>query len=244
MKNRIFICLIPVLLLPGMVRAQENAVEEYRNALKLNSMALIFSNGSFQYERSLNRHWSLLAGGGFRWGGGVPKALGLGNLILTSETKRIKGYSFTPEARYYFNLCDCGTIPSGFYMSLYARFTRYYGDLAIHYWTGREYIDLLSASSFRELGVGFQLGYQLIIRKRFLVDFMFAGPRISTNRVRFDIESDYLAELVPAIEEAINERLAWLGYDPIRIDQPDDTSVEARFGFASFRYGIGIGLLF
>lgn len=244
MNKKICSWFILILLLPGMAGAQEEAVPDYKNAFKLNSMALLLNNGSFMYERSLNRHWSLQAGAGYRYGGGVPKALGLGDLILTSETRGIRGYSFTPEIRYYFHPCDCGASRAGLYLGFYSRYTRLFGDLAFHYWTGSEYIDLLSASSYRELGMGLQLGYQLVIKGRFLVDFMFAGPRLSTNKVKFAIYSDYLDELVPAIEEEINKRLDWLGQDPVSIEAQDGASVEGRFGFKSFRYGIGIGFLF
>ena len=244
MKKLICISLLPVLFLPGILQAQEDSATDYRNAVKLNTMALLVHNGSFIYERNLSGHWSVLAGAGYRWGGGIPKVLGLGDLILSSETKGIKGYSFTPEVRYYFRNCDCHASMAGLYLGLYTRYTRLFGDLSFHYWTGSEYIDLLSASSYRELGMGFQLGYQLTIKKRFLVDFMFAGPRISTNKVRCIIDSHHMDELVSAIEDEINKRLDWLGQDPISISPQDGNAVEARFGFKNFRYGISIGYLF
>ena len=244
MKKVISISLLLVLIGPGILRAQADTVQDLKNALKLNTMALILNNGSFIYERNLRGPWSIQAGAGYRYGGGVPKVLGLGDLILTSETKGIKGYSFTPEVRYYFRNCECLASMAGLYLGLYTRYTKFFGDLSFHYWTGSEYIDLLSASSYRELGMGFQLGYQLAIKKRFLVDFMFAGPRLSTSKIRCTIDSDYLDELVPAIEEEINKRLEWLGQDPVSVDLLESNTVEARFGFKSFRYGISIGYLF
>jgi hypothetical protein len=244
MKKVITISLLSVLFLPGILRAQGDTVPDLKNAVKLNTMALIFNNGSLIYERNLRGRWSVQAGAGYRYGGGIPKALGLGDLILTSKTKGIKGYSFTPEVRYYFRNCECRATLAGLYLGLYTRYTRLFGDLSFHYWTGSEYIDLLSASSYRELGMGIQLGYQLIIKKRFLVDFMFAGPRLSTNKIRCTINSDYMDELAPAIEEEINKRLEWLGQDPISVDIPDGSTAEARFRFTNFRYGISFGYLF
>jgi hypothetical protein len=49
-------------------------------------------------------------------------------------------------------------------------------------------------------------------------------------------------ELVPIIEDAINEKLEWLGMDPITINPSPD--MEATFGFKYFRYGISFGILF
>ncbi|MCK4881121.1 MAG: hypothetical protein KAS82_10685 [Bacteroidales bacterium] len=90
--------------------------------------------------------------------------------------------------------------------------------------------------------MGLQIGYQLIFKERFLVDFMFAGPRLSTNRIRFTLDSDDVEALVPIIEEEINKRLDWLGMDPISINPSPE--IETNFGFKNFRYAIGIGILF
>jgi len=241
MKKRVIPGLVLILCFTAQTSAQENEIRDYKNAVKVNSVALIFNNVSLLYERKLNSHWTLQGGTSFRWGGGVPKVLGLGNLIVSSRTHGVRGFSFTPEVRYYFNFCECGGSPSGLYAGFYSRYTRYYGDLAFHYWTGTEYIDVVSSSYLREFGAGIQIGYQFIFKERFLVDFMFAGPRLSSERVKFSIESDYLDELVPAIEEEINRRLDWLGMDPINLDP--STEMKANFGFRNFRYCIGIGIL-
>lgn len=242
MKRRVSICMVLVLLSPLMATAQVKTVPAYKNGVKLNTAALILNNASLLYERSLNNHWTVQAGAGYRWGGSIPKAFGLGSLIVTSNSKGLRGYSFTPEVRYYFNFCECGGSPSGLYAGLYTRLTKLYGELSFHYWNGTDFIDALGASNFRELGVGLQIGYQLIFKERFLVDFMFAGPRLSTNRIRFTLDSDDVEALVPIIEEEINKRLDWLGMDPISINPSPE--IETNFGFKNFRYAIGIGILF
>ena len=225
-----------------MARAQDSIVTDYKNIMKINTAALLFSNVSLLYERKLNEHWTVLAGTGYRWGGSVPKVLGLGDVIVSSETNGITGFSFTPEVRYYFNFCECGGSPSGLYAGLYGRFTKYYGSLTFNVWNGSEYYDALVTSNLRELGGGLQLGYQFIFKQRFTVDFMFAGPRLSTYKLKADLDSDDLEALVSAIEEGINERRAAIGMDPISIDP--STELEANFGFKNFRYAIGIGFLF
>ena len=225
-----------------MARAQDSIVPDYKNIVKVNTAALLFSNVSLLYERKLNEHWTVLAGTGYRWGGSVPKVLGLGDVIVSSETNGITGFSITPELRYYFNFCECGGSPSGLYAGLYGRFTKYYGSLTFNVWNGSEYYDALVTSNLRELGGGLQLGYQFIFKQRFTVDFMFAGPRLSTYKLKADLESDDLEALVSAIEEGINERRAAIGMDPISIDP--SAELETNFGFKNFRYAIGIGFLF
>ena len=242
MKRIAFLCFTVMLLLPLIVSAQEKSSLPYYNAVKLNSAGLFFHNISTIYERNLNDHWSVLMGAGYRWGGGIPKVLGLGDLIITSKTKGLRGFSMTPEVRYYFDFCDCGEVPMGLYAGLYGRMTKFYGDLKFHYWIEEEYVDVVGATNFRELGVGIQLGYQMVFKGRYTLDIMFAGPRISTNRLRLSVNSDYAEELIPILEEEINKRLEWLGIDPITISP--SAEVETRFGFKNFRYAIGIGILF
>ena len=75
-----------------------------------------------------------------------------------------------------------------------------------------------------------------------MVDLMFAGPRMSTNKIKFSVDSDYVEEVIPIIEEEINEKLEWLGLDPISIEPSSD--MEAKFGFQYFRYAIGFGYRF
>ena len=242
MKSRVSACIILLLLFPALAGAQDSIVTEYKNIVKVNSAALLVSNISLLYERKLNEHWTVLAGTGYRWGGSVPRVFGLGDLIVSSETNGIMGFSLTPEVRYYFNFCECGGSPSGLYAGLYGRFTKYYGSLTFNVWNGSEYNDALVTSSLREFGGGLQLGYQFIFKKRFTVDFMFAGPRLSTYKLKADLESDDLEELVSVIEEEINEKLEWLGMEDISIDP--STELETNFGFRNFRYAIGIGFLF
>ena len=103
-------------------------------------------------------------------------------------------------------------------------------------------MDVASAGNFREYGLGLQMGYQFTIKDRFLVDLMFAGPRMSTNKIRFSVDSDYAEEVIPIIEEEINEKLEWLGMDPISIDP--SAEIEGKFSFRYFRYAVGFGYRF
>lgn len=250
MKRSISACLILLMLFPLMIRAQDSIVQakpdsilpEYKNMIKINSAALLLSNISMLYERRLGEHLTVLAGAGYRWGGTIPKAFGLGDVIVSTETKGITGYSLTPELRYYFNFCQCGESPSGLYAGLYGRFTKYFGSLVFDVWNGEEYYEALVSSNLREFGGGLQLGYQFIFRKRWSVDFMFAGPRLSNYKLKADLESEDLEALAGAIEQEINKRREALGMNPISIDPSSE--LEASFGFRSFRYAIGIGFMF
>jgi len=56
------------------------------------------------------------------------------------------------------------------------------------------------------------------------------------------IDSDYASEIIPIIEEEINNRLEWWGMDPINLEASGEAEVNFRFN--NFRYAISIGFLF
>lgn len=239
-KSIFLLSLAVMLCVP--VHSQAATDTTHKNTIKINTVAIAMNNVSLLYERQLNTHWSLSAGAGYRWGGDIPKVFGLGNVIVSSSTRGLQGYSFTPEVRYYFNYCECGGGQTGFYAGLYGRYTKFYGDLTFNFWNGSEFLDVGGIGNLRELGVGIQLGYQFVFAKRFSVDIMFAGPRKSFNKLTLSLDSRYLEELATVIEEEINKRLEWLGKDPITIDPQPET--EVNFSFTNFRYGIAIGYRF
>ena len=101
-----FLPLFLALFLIIPTHAQNQSDSTYKNTIKLNSAAVMLNNISLLYERDLKKNWSVLLGAGYRWGGDIPKAFGLGSVVVTSSSKGLRGYSITPEVRYYFNFCD------------------------------------------------------------------------------------------------------------------------------------------
>lgn len=241
MYVRLLVILTILLIFQGTAHSQEEADSIYRNSLKVNIAASAFKKLTMSYERSINEHWSAQLAGGYKFGGKIPKFLGLGNFVLTSKTSGLRGFSFTPDVRYRFNNCECGNW-TGLYAGAYLSASRLFGEMNFNYWTGSEYIDVGGAASLQEFGVGLELGYQFVLSERWIVDLMFMGPRTSYQHLKLGLDSDYAAEIIPIIEEEINKRLEWWGYDPISIDPNTDTEVGFRFN--NFRYSVSIGFLF
>lgn len=225
----------------GFSALHAQADSTYKNAMKVNLAATVFKKVSLTYERQINERWSAQLAGGYKFGGKIPKFVGLGNFVVISETQGLRGFSITPDVRYHFKNCDCGD-PTGLYAGLYANATKLYGELMFNYWDGTQYIDVGGAGSLREFGVGLELGYQFVIKKRWIVDLMFMGPRTSFQRLKLELSSDFAEHILPLIEEEINKRLEWWGMDPISIDTDTDAVVDFRFN--NFRYTVGIGFLF
>jgi hypothetical protein len=214
----------------------------FHNAVKINFAALLFNNISLQYERQINDHWSIQMGAGFKWGGDIPKVVGLGDFLISSNTTGLRGYAFAPEARYYFNMCDGAHPMTGLYGGIYSKMTRLYDDLGFHFWSGEELIDVTGYGNMHELGIGLQLGYQFTIKRHLLIDLMFMGPRTSQIWLNLELDSDYAGEIIPLIEQEINKKLEYFGMDPISI--PSSASTQVKFGFNNFRYVVSVGYLF
>lgn len=213
----------------------------YNNTVKVNLAAGYFRNIALFYERWFNDRWSFQMGAGYKVTGKLPKLAGLGDFVVSSNTRGIRGYNLAPEVRYHFNMCDCGRF-AGLYGGAYGKFSKYYGDLTFKYWDGSQYIDVGGAGDLWEFGIGLQLGYQFTLWKRLVVDLFFMGPRTSYQKMHMKVDSDFASEVVPKIEEELNKRLEALGLDPVEIPVSPEFTIDFRFN--NFRYGIGVGYIF
>jgi hypothetical protein len=108
--------------------------------------------------------------------------------------------------------------------------------------TGTRYIDVGGAGDLMEYGIGLELGYQFVFRERWIVDLMFMGPRSSFQQLRLVLDSQFAEDVIPQIEEELNDKLAWFGMGPVSI--PTDAEAKVNFGFTNFRYSLSIGFLF
>lgn len=221
--------------------AQQNKDSIYYNSVKWNVAGLGFNNISMFYERTLNDHWSVQLGAAYKFGGDIPEFLGLGQIAVEVESGGLTGYSLSPEGRYYFWNKRCDE-RSGLYLGAYGRIADFTGNLTFYYWDGTDYVDIGGAGDIQEYGLGLQLGYQVTLGKHWLVDLMFMGPRTSFHRLKLELDSDFLEEVIPIIEDELNEKLAWWGMDPVTLTE--ESTVKIDFRFSNFRYGIGVGYRF
>ncbi len=207
----------------------------------MNVAAGYFRNVSLFYERYFREKWSFQMGAGYKVNGKLPKVVGLSDFVITSNTHGIRGLSLAPEVRYHFRQCDCDRM-TGLYAGAYGKFTWLYGDLTFNHWNGTNYVDVGGAGDLKEFGMGLQLGYEFIFKKRFLVDLYFMGPRFSFEYLSMNVDSDFAQEVIPKIEEELNKRLEALGLDPVEIPVSPEFTVD--FHMNNFRYGIGVGYIF
>ncbi len=217
----------------------------YPNIVKVNSLALAFNNISLIYERGIIPRVSAGIGVGYKYKGAAPSFLNLDNSLIRLQIDDIKGFSITPEAKYYLRACDPGKL-EGFYAGLYFRYTHYNTGADFRYLPQNNSQENYNASlAMNEFGVGIQLGYQIIIKERFSIDFLFIGPRYSSCKLGYEFDPAPSQEFLDDLSDALNEVVDRLGFDyNVDIRSEGLGKASSSFSFANMRFGISLGYTF
>ncbi len=215
------------------------------NIVKINSLALPFSNFSLAYERGLKPRLSVGLGLGYKTAGKEPTLFTVNSSVMSVNMDKIRGVSITPHARYYLRTCDRLTL-EGFYAGVYLRYTRYWTSAQFDYFPE----DLPSESykaelALRELGVGIEMGYQLLIKERFSIDFLFFGPRFTAYQFNYEFTNPPGQAFLNDLSDYFNEVIDRFGYDyEVEIKSEGESSGSTSFGFANMRFGLSLGFAF
>ena len=217
----------------------------YPNIVKINSLAIIFNNVSLFYERAIIPRISVGMGVGYKYAGAEPKLLAASGSDITVAIDKITGIAITPEARYYIKSCEPGKL-EGFYAGIYLRYTGYKSGANFDYFREDKPNESYHSNlSLREYGVGIQLGYQLIIKERFTIDFMFLGPRFSSYHLGYNFDKQPSQEFLNELSEYLNEVVDRFGLDyNVDIKQEGDAKASTSFSFANTRFGLSLGFAF
>lgn len=210
--------------------------------VKMNLPSLAFRNFSFLGEFGLNEKMSLNLGASFM----LPYKNVKVDAGFAGFRSANSGFSLTPELRFYFaGVEDEG---QGFYVGPYLRYSRYAAGF-----TGKYYDSTLMAdadvevsTSLQEMGLGAQLGYQLLLNDRIVFDFFLIGPRIS----KYSFEASLAADLGETeIFDALGiPNLDENGFFGIGSYDLDVSGSDARFNMPvylpAFRIGMAVGIKF
>ena len=217
----------------------------YPSIIKINSLALAFSNISLLYERGIIPRVSAGIGVGYKYAGTDPKMLQVNNSGIRVNMNKIKGFSVTPEARYYIRSCDPSKL-EGFYAGVYLRYTGYKTTADFEYLPENNPAEYYHSDiNMNEYGVGIQLGYQMIIKERFSIDFLFFGPRFSSYYLTYGFNQPPSEEFLNDLSEYLNEVVDRLGADyNVDIKQEGEANASSTFSFANMRFGLSLGFAF
>lgn len=217
----------------------------HSNIIKINTLALAFSNVSLAYERALAPRLTLVLAAGYKYGGKEPKVFNVNGSTIDATFDQITGYSFAPELRYYMKTCQSRHI-EGFYLGLYGKYTYYNSGAQFDYYPEEQQAQFYDADvDLTEMGVGLQLGYSLMLGSRFNIDFLFFGPRFSRLNINYQFDQDVSQEFLDDLSDYINEVVDRFGIDyNVQLEQSGNSKTNTKFSFANMRFGISFGFAF
>ena len=191
MKKVVTICLLAISCsaiaqTDSIVKSQpsKNPVLYRKNEFKINASALLLSNISLWYERSLSSKISASVGfstmGKTKLSGTPLGEKVLDGLVDEDDTDlddikaaEVGGNAYTAEVRFYTGKRKPG--PRGFYVSLYGRKTKLDVSYPYTYETGATTYRVPVSGTFNGYSGGLSLGVKWIIAKRVSIDLCFLG---------------------------------------------------------------------
>ncbi|MEQ8325055.1 MAG: DUF3575 domain-containing protein [Vicingaceae bacterium] len=253
MKKLTLLCLV-LLAQTYFISAQEIAgvsepdpsiIIQRPNVVKINSLAIAFSNASFIYERAIRPRLSVALGIGYKFTGSEPNIFTVNNSVISANLGKIKGISITPELRYYLRTCDASTL-EGFYGGLYFRYNRNWTDAQFDYFPENSPAETSTSEiALREFGVGIELGYQILIKERLSIDFLFFGPRFSSYTLNYAFDQTSSDQFIGDLSDYLNEVADRFGFDyDIDIKKEGQKDLRTSFGFMNMRFGLSLGYAF
>ena len=225
------------------------------NLVKMNLTALPLRNFSFQYERILNKRFTV--GGGLRFmpKGGLPLPGSLESLIDDEDTyKQLQGaklgnIALTAEARYYVG--KHGAL-RGFYIAPYARFASYQASIReFEYTVENEESQQSETKSvpidgkLSAITGGLLFGAQWKLSKKLYLDWWILGPSIGS--ANGDLSA--VVSLNEEDQEALREELEELGEDIPMVETSttvdgNGARTNVKGPWAGLRAGLSLGIRF
>jgi hypothetical protein len=217
--------------------------KDYKNSIKVNLTSwLLYANGlQMSYERVLSPKRSISVFGGII---SFPMPTLISNSNITFDQDKTKsGFSIGAEYRFYLAKENKYAAPRGVYLAPFISYYHFNNQRSGHDSTNTDNLTLNSTINF--FNVGGELGYQFVIKKRFVVDCIIFGPALSSYS--FNIKLDGVTtgdqqEKIDAIIAALKDKFPLLK-DATKGAGISKSGVSTSWS-AGFRYVIQIGYHF
>jgi hypothetical protein len=215
----------------------------FKNSLKINVTSwILYSNGiQLNYERLLSKKRSItLFGGIIQFP--MPSAIANSNIVLNND-KTKSGFSLGSEYRFYLSKENKYDAPHGVYLAPFVSFYHFNNVRSGRDTLNGDYLKLSASVNF--LNLGGELGYQFVIKKRFVIDCVMFGPALSSYYFNLKLEgntsgnqSEKLQEIIAALKQKF----------PLLNDLTKNSGISSsgvsNFWSLGFRYAIHIGYRF
>jgi hypothetical protein len=218
-------------------------VKDFKNIIKLNLTSwILYSSGlQLNYERLLSKNQSITIFGGYVT---FPMPTVISNSSLNfDKDKQKSGYVIGSEYRFYLYKENKYKKPHGVYLAPFVSYYHFNNQRSGHDSTNLQSITLSTSMNF--LNIGGELGYQFVIKNRFVIDCVLFGPALSSYYFSLKLDGsssgDY-NEHIQAIMDALKNKYPAL--KDLTSGQTISSSGISNFWSVGFRYAIHIGYRF
>ena len=249
------ICMVSALVIVMQVFSFGQSTEDslsrskYPNIVKysISNYLLYPKSFHFGYERVLTRNKSIYVFGGSNEFP-INLHLNLSNTNVHADRNK-SGYSIGAEFRFYLSQENKYKAPHGIYLAPYLSYYKFSSDNTLTHTdsSGAQSSANLS-SSISLFNVGFELGYQFVVFKRFVIDCEMFGPSFTTYAFQASLSGHLNGvddnEALQAVLDALKAKF------PLLNDLSSSKTVyrsgvaSTKFPAVGFRYTVSIGFMF
>jgi hypothetical protein len=220
--------------------------KEFRNIAKVNLTSWIVFNNAYQvgYERQLKNNQSLNIFGGYNEFPINIKFLYDGGKI--DHVKNKGGFSAGAEYRFYLTRENKYPAPHGVFLAPFISYYQFGGDRTFSHTNSTGEQSTIISTDLNFINMGGALGYQFVIKKRWVIDAVVFGPSLTRYHFNAKMEGELSGvdgnEVVQKVIEAMKEKLPLL--NEFLTNKEVSNSGTERFWAPGFRYSISAGFRF
>lgn len=246
------ICVTVILMFIGHFysfgQSMDTISTKYPNIIKysISSYALYPNSFHLGYERVLTRNKSIYIFGGLNQFP-VKLNLNLANTNFTGSNNKT-GYSLGAEFRFYLSKENKYNAPHGIYLAPYISYYQFSADNTLTHTDSNRSESITVNTQINLFSVGFELGYQFVVFKRFVIDAEMFGPSFTTYAFQAKTDGQLNGvdpgETLQAVLDALKAKF------PLLSDLSSSKSVyksgvaSSKFPAIGFRYAVSIGFMF
>lgn len=243
--------LLCLCLLTQFAVAQKNdstrRTKEWKNVIKLNlSSTLLYRNSPLiEYERVVKKNQTFSVQVGLV---SLPFSAGfISDVLQIESTVKKKGYTFTGDYRFYLPKENRNPAPHGVYIGPYVSYYHFnnVNNLNVEDNNGNIH-DIILNSDLNVTNIGFQLGYQFVVWKRWTLDCILFGPSVTNYNVKMQMVGDLSnIDIDEKYQEIIKELVTkYPGIGSLVDNELVEFKGRSNSWSGGFRYSVHVGFRF
>jgi len=229
---------------------KDSTSKRYKNIVRYNlTGALLFGFNKYVvlgYERMLSSNTSISLNAG---SAALPRFLSIEtDSFQTRRESDRTGFNASIDYRFYLQKENKFNAPHGLYIGPYYSYNRFEDDQEWFHRNNSRNSDVLSNSTFEINTFGVELGYQLILWRRFTLDMVMVGPGLGFYKYKANLSgniglsADAKEQLLQALMQRITQRFPGMNY--VFSDKTFDADGVIKTSDIGYRYIIHLGFCF